>query len=387
MTGSLDINLEVLSSGYDRQSCWVHPRPAFMPGQPARAIVTMQKLRLTGDDVFQGTYDLYSEDGGGHWTAARLQSGLGRHRVSDDLEEGPSDLTPGWHVASGTLLVIGHTVWYRNDTLLPVPRPRNTAYSVWEPKSGSWKTWKKLEFPKGERFSMEGAGSTQRWDLPNGDILLPTYFALKGTENGTHYMEHASTVLRCSFDGETLRYLDHGSELTVPTGRGFVEPSITRVAGRYFLTLRNDLAGYVTVSADGLHYDPPTPWRFDDGSELGNYNTQQHWVTHHDDLYLVYTRRGANNDHIMRHRAPLFIARVDTQRLCVIRATERILVPERGARLCNFGVTKVSDDETWITVAEWMQTTLPNPFDSTVCEKYGSDNSVFLVRLRFQNGE
>jgi hypothetical protein len=109
---------------------------------------------------------------------------------------------------------------------------------------------------------------------------------------------------------------------------------------------------------------------------LGNYNTQQHWVAHSAGLYLVYTRRGANNDHVFRHRAPLFVARVDPERLCVLRATERAVVPERGARLGNFGVTTVNRDETWITVSEWMQ--------PRGCEKYGSDNSVYAARLRWR---
>lgn len=70
---------------------------------------------------------------------------------------------------------------------------------------------------------------------------------------------------------------------------------------------------------------------------------------------------------------PLFIAQVDPDRLCVMRQTERILVPQRGARLGNFGVTAVSDQETWVTVAEWMH--------PAGCETYGSDNSVYLARL------
>ncbi len=47
----------------------------------------------------------------------------------------------------------------------------------------------------------------------------------------------------------------------------------------------------------------------------------------------------------------------------------------------SVGITNVTPDETWITVTEWMQTTGPNPYDSTVCEKYGSDNSVFVARI------
>ena len=55
-------------------------------------------------------------------------------------------------------------------------------------------------------------------------------------------------------------------------------------------------------------------WTWDDGTDLGTYNTQPHWVTRNA-LYLVYTRKSANNDHIFRHRAPLFIAQIDAARL------------------------------------------------------------------------
>jgi len=124
-----------------------------------------------------------------------------------------------------------------------------------------------------------------------------------------------------------------------------------------------------------MNFSPVQSWKFDDGSDLGNYNTQQHWVTHSEGLFLVYTRRGANNDHVFRHRAPLFIAQVDPVKLQVIRSTEKVLVPERGARLGNFGVTDISPDETWVTVAEWMQ--------PKGCEKYGSDGSIFVARIRW----
>ena len=77
----------------------------------------------------------------------------------------------------------------------------------------------------------------------------------------------------------------------------------------------------------------PTPALGDDGAELGSYNTMEHWIAHEKGLFLVYTRRGANNDHIIRNRAPLFMAQVDPERLVVLRATEQALVPERGASL------------------------------------------------------
>ena len=58
------------------------------------------------------------------------------------------------------------------------------------------------------------------------------------------------------------------------------------------------------------------------------------------------------------------------------------LTPACGARLGNFGMTKTSDNESWFTVAEWMQTTAPPPHDPTICEKYGSDNSVYAAKIR-----
>jgi hypothetical protein len=75
---------------------------------------------------------------------------------------------------------------------------------------------------------------------------------------------------------------------------------------------------------------------------------------------------------------------VDPQKLRVIRSTERVLVPERGARLGNFAVTDVSEHETWVTVAEWMQTWGPKiviPPDN----KYGADNSVYAARILWDN--
>jgi hypothetical protein len=148
---------------------------------------------------------------------------------------------------------------------------------------------------------------------------------------------------------------------------------LVRYGGRYYLTLRNDRAAYVTVSGDGLKWVAIREWTFDDGRPLGSYNTHQHWLAHGEGLFLVYTRRGANNDHIPRHRAPLFVARVDTDRLTVIRSSERVLIPERGAELGNFGVAAVSPTESWVTVSEGVW--------SDAARKKGADGSTFVARV------
>ncbi|MDA1280744.1 MAG: hypothetical protein O3B95_12040 [Chloroflexi bacterium] len=141
------------------------------------------------------------------------------------------------------------------------------------------------------------------------------------------------------------------------------------------LTLRNDNRGYVTSSDDGLHFDAIKPWMFDDGGELGSYNTQQHWVTHSDGLFLSYTRRGANNDHIVRNRAPLFVARVAVERLTVLRETEKVLIPERGVMLGNFGVAVINQQESWVTDSEFIT--------NGKSHQRGADGSTFIARLKW----
>lgn len=327
-----------------------------------------------------------SDDKGQTWTGPTPHDEtLGRRVIQDNIEEGVCDLCPMWHAKTRKLLATGQNVVYSTDKMPAFGFPQSTAYTVYNPDDQTWTSWAKLKMPEAMKF---GAGCAQRFDLPNGNILLPTYGIASGSkpkihESGWHENQYTATVVKCAFDGQNLTYLEHGTELTIPTGRGFAEPSLTYVDNKFFLTLRNDDAGYVTSSEDGLCFSEPRKWTFDDGKDLGNYNTQQHWITHDDDLYLIYTRRGANNDHVFRNRAPLFIANVDKRRLCVIRATEQILVPERGAGLGNFGVTKISDDESWVVASEWMQTNGLNFSDSTVCEKYGSDNSIFIAKVHF----
>ncbi|HSJ00832.1 MAG TPA: hypothetical protein VK956_00210, partial [Verrucomicrobium sp.] len=358
-----------------KKTCWVHARAGAIPGGTPKVVLTLQKLLLTGSDIFYDLHDMRTDDLGKSWQGPTPHPDtLGRREEPGGVTVAACDFWPQWHAGSQRLLGIGHTARYQGSKIMEARR-QETCYAVYDEPTRTWSRWQTLEMPPEAKFGSSGAGCVQRLDLPNGDILLPVYF------KNPEARQTSVTVLRCQFDGVKLRYVEHGTELTVPVDRGLGEPSLTLFQGLYYLTLRNDRAGYVTTSTDGLHYDPPRKWTWDDGSDLGNYNTQQHWVTHPRGLFLVYTRRGANNDHVFRHRAPLFIGQVDPEKLCVIRETERILVPNRGARLGNFGVTQVNENETWVTVTEWMQTTGPNPYDYTVPMKYGSDNAVFAARI------
>jgi hypothetical protein len=121
-------------------------------------------------------------------------STLGRHRLDATREEAICDFTPKWHAATGRLLGTGHTVFYQDDVLMAV-RPRHTIWSVFEPSTQTWTPWAKLTMPEVAKFACAGAGSTQRVDLENGDILLPIYS--KEIEGKAYF----STVVRCRVDG------------------------------------------------------------------------------------------------------------------------------------------------------------------------------------------
>lgn len=380
-----DIDLTVARKGFDEKMCWVHARAGAIPAKDdasdPQVVMTLQKLQLSGSDIFYALNEMRSSDGGETWSDPKEHDSFARVPFTwedqDKLEITVCDFWPRWHAKTGKLLGTGHTVVYENNRVRHV-RPRGTAYAVYDQDKGSWSKWNTIVLPDEPKFVNAGAGCVQRFDLENGELLIPFYF--KAIED----KQYSTTVMRASFDGETIRYLDHGSELTVPVKRGLYEPSITRFKGRFYLTMRNDDHGYISVSDDAKTFSEPKKWTFDDGTELGNYNTQQHWVTHSDALFLVYTRRGAKNDHVFRHRGPLFIARVDPDKLHIIRDSEQILVPEYGARLGNFGVTEVSKDETWVTVTEWMQLPGPKYNDPETLRKRGADNRVWVAKVKWK---
>lgn len=399
------IDLRTASRGYDRVTCWTQARagaiPAATPDENPTVVLTMQKLRLNGSDDYEAIHSLYSTDLGATWSEPALQESFQRQVLCED-ENGPvervvCDFSPQWHAASGKLLGTGHTAQYSGGKVSS-KHARVTPYATYDPQKQCWNAWRELKMPDSPQFFRSGAGCTQRVDLDNGEVLVPIYFG-----GGDPYLL-SSTVVRCGFDGETLEYREHGDTLSVKVPRGLGEPSLVHFEGRFFLTLRNDQAGYYATSDDGLHFNEPQRWRFDNGEELGNYNTQQHWVTHERALYLAYTRRGLNNDHVFRHRAPIVMAQVDTKKMHVLRDTERVIIPNRGARLGNFGVTHVSDHENWIVETEWMQNTGPSaeamltklrqthsekeiaaltetPYLCGACEQFGSENKVWTARL------
>jgi hypothetical protein len=325
-------------------------RAALIPGNPVRVIMATQAMNKTGTHGYGDLYQLESSDGGLTWTQPSVIESLRRTKTTDGYDLVIGDVCPQWHAASKTVLATGKTFGFRGGTVEDRSRER-VSYATYSPTDHQWSGLKILGLPEadheGKGMLEANAGCHQRLDLANGEILLPVRY-----RKDPKTRQYTTIVARCTFDGKTLTYGEHGSELTLPTDRGLYEPSLTAFGERYFLTMRADRGAFIARSEDGLNYETPIQWMFDDGKPLGVDNTQQHWATHSDGLYLVYTRKGAQNDHVFRHRAPLFIARVDPQRLCILRATEQVLVPESGLDLGNFGVMDVSPSETWVITSE-----------------------------------
>ena len=368
-TVSYQIQLDTLWSDNNDSMCWFQPRAGVIPGRRPKIVMTVQRFIIGHSDVYEPLVYATSIDNGRSWSAPDdKEDAFYYQKAAGGVYVGQCDFTPKWHKYAKVLLGTGHTVHYKNRHLVR-GLGRETVYSVFDAAAGAWSKARTLKMPDDPVFYNSGAGAAQRVDLPDGDVLLPLYCKEKGTE------QYHSTVVRCGFDGKNLTYKEHGNLLTVPIARGLYEPSLTCYNGTYYLTMRNDSSGYYAVSTDGLHFGRPKIWHFDTGKEVGSYNTQQHWVTHSDGLFLVYTRRAKNNTNVVRSRAPLFIAQVDTAKMVLLKQTEQIVIPNRGAPLGNFGVTEVGQDETWVTVAEGMRKTRLEQM------KFGANGNVFAGRI------
>ena len=348
---------------------WWQARTAYVPGNKPMWITTMSETGKTTSHDFHDIYQSVSRDHGKTWSAAKRIPSLQRQQEQDGYQVAPGDLWPSWHAATDTLLATGKTFNFRDGTKEDYLREK-VSYAVMK-RGKSWGPLRFLDLPQrdhaGYPIIAANAGCTQRSDLTDGDVLLPIRYA-RDPKN----RNYTSTIAQCSFDGKQLNYKRHGTELNIPQGRGLYEPSLTVFDGNYFLTLRADHSAFVTRSKDGLNFDAIKEWKFDDGTPLGSYNTQQHWVTIGGGLFLVYTRRGADNDHIMRHRAPLFIGQVNPKTLQVVRDTERILIQENHATLGNSGICRISDTESWITCGEGLL---------RLGKRKGQNNSVICVRI------
>ena len=354
------IGSSIIWSGRTQGETWFHPRACKVPAtQKPTVLMTCQSI--SGSDVFGQVFWSRSNDNGVSWTIPQKISSLGRRLLPDGIEEGVCDVVPEYHQHSNSVLAIGHNVYYKNNVLTRPYENRFPVYIVGD-EEGNWSDRKKLDWDHPETSGIYTCGCAQRLTLDNGNIILPLSFGPKERKD-----RKVCTVL-CAYDGANLFVLKSGNELELALDRGLLEPMLARYTDRFYMTIRaEDGHGYFTTSNDGLNWEKQRPWCWDDGEALTMSTTQQHWITHSDGLFLVYTRKSDFNVNVMRWRAPLYIAQVDTKNLCLIRNSEKVVLPLIGdgvndpdhvARMGNFHTVNVSRNESWVTVGETL------PFDN-----------------------
>ena len=339
---------------------WFHPRACMIPSEKdGESKVFMCLQPIGGSDYFGPVHWSESTDIGKTWSDPVAIPPLGRIPVPDHpgLEAGVCDVVPQYHPKTKTVLALGHVVFYRGPRFSKKDQlPRYPVYAVRKP-DGSWSERRILNWddPRGCFIYSNNCG--QRVVLPSGDIMMSFTF-------GPSSQSRMVAGVKCSFDGETLRVKEVGEPLKLNRGRGLLEPSVTQFKNRFFMTIRaEDGHGYVSVSDDGLKYSPKKAWSRDDGKPVTMSTTQQHWLVHSGGLFLVYTRKDPTNEKTIRWRAPLWIARVDPEKLHLIGATERVVLPlvgdgvndpDKVALMGNFHTVNVNPGESWVTVGEWM---------------------------------
>lgn len=352
------IKSSIIWPGRTNGITWFHPRVCMVPtAEKTVGLMTCQSI--TGSDVFGQVYWSRSADNGESWTPPQPIVSLGRQKLQNNIEEGTCDVVPDYHQKTNTVLAIGHNVYYKNNILTQPHENRYPVYTVGD-GSGSWSNRKKLDWDHPETSGIYTCGCAQRITFKNGDILLPLSFGPKERK-----ARKVCTVM-CSFDGKDINIIESGNKLELNIERGLLEPTLAQFKKRFFMTIRaEDGHGYLSVSNDGLLWEEKRPWCWEDGKPLTMSTTQQRWITHSHGLFLVYTRKSDHNINVMRWRSPLYIAQVDTNRLCLIRESEKVVFPLIGdgindpdhvARMGNFHTVNASKSESWITVGE----TLPH---------------------------
>lgn len=342
-----------------KSETWFHPRACLIPGPDQTRRIFMTRQWIRGSDYFGPVQCLESDDLGDSWTQPADIKPLGRVPVNGHpgLMAGVCDVVPQYHGPTQTILALGHVVFYRGPRFAKGDQlARYPVYAV-RKKDGTWGPRRILRWndPQGAFIYSNNCG--QRVVMNNGDIMMAFTF-------GPESKNRMVAGVRCSFDGHRLKVEDVGPALKLNVGRGLLEPSVTRFGDQFFMTIRaEDGHGYVSTSDDGLDFKTMTAWGWDDGEKIQMSTTQQHWLNHSDGLFLVYTRRDDSNSNVIRWRAPLFVAQVDTERRCLIRDSERIVLPLVGDGVAapddvglmgNFNITNVNEQESWVTVGEWL---------------------------------
>ena len=245
--------------------------------------MTMQGI--DGSDTFGPVHSWSSVDQGRTWSQPEPIHAFNRREVPNHpaLMAGVCDVvprgiilppTPCWPSVRSSF--IEAHAFATKDQLARYP-----IYAV-RSRDGSWSKRQVFHWddPRGSFIYSNNCG--QRVVLENGDILLA--FSFGGTS-----VHRSVATLRCRFNGETLSIAQVGTPLELKAGRGLLEPSLTRFGDRFYLTLRAEDGG-VTWRSVRTGFTG-TGRRHGNGRMANHWifsSTQQHWLTHGEELFLVY---------------------------------------------------------------------------------------------------
>ena len=335
-----------------------HPSPCALPD--GRWLLSFQ--RILNADCYGAPELTTTTDEGGHWSAPVPIAPLGTTSLVNGLQLGVADVRPMLSPDGGKVLFIGCNATYVNnqasvyqsDVAVAADYERGAYYTVYDLATNIFGKKKVLRNPRLEPQREWRVACAQGCVTPDGDWLLPAYFEhsekfeyMKGYFSSRYAVE----TVKVRLEGDTLVPVAWSNQLTYETMRGFIEPSLIRRPGGYFLTIRaEDGRAYATRSADGLSWPQPQAWHFDDGMPLHTDSTQQHWLAAGGRLFLVYTRHSPESARAMRYRSILFLAEVDEAAAgpTLLKETEMMLYPPRredglDGVLGNFHVCSLPD--------------------------------------------
>ena len=371
--GKLSIKTVDVLAGFDGKTCKINPKMAY--DGKSTYLLNYTMLDLSGSDVFSDSYTVFSGS-------------------PTEVNEPTKVFSPFYD--EKYKYVYYESVIYYNKFMSRFVSfgvlqrfPRKDVESVKDDLGSFYKNvmrfydtenkcydggYYEIPFP----FELSNAcPHAQVIENEKGEMLLSFYYSEKGEK------KHKVITILYKFEDNELKIVKVGTPVFLDGDkytRGMLEPSVIKYGNKFYMTIRTDREALWSVSDNRFDFSVPTPHVFDDGTLIESYNTMTRWVKLRDELYLVYTRKNGKNDHVFRNRAPLYITRFDTRRGCLIRSEEQIVAPERGARLGNFSVCDLGDKNI-VTVAEWMQTNPPDPSDYTVCQKYGSNNRIWISEI------
>ena len=336
--------------------------PAAVRLDDGRLLMTLQTVGGT-DYYGEPQWAVCSGEDWREWSAPAPIDAF-RMRPTPPFMENVADVRP-FRMPDGTVIAFGCTTSYtasgRNsawDRSCGEPPPSKAVYAVRSPAAGAWSARHVLPLPGVERGYRTACTQIAVPDAEH--LLVPIYFDNGETCDFHGFPSPRFSVMTARYrrEGEELVFEAGSAPLTLPVLRGFCEPSVVRLAsGGYALTIRaEDGRMYVAASSDGIGWNAPRPWRWDDGGEIVTDTTQQHWVRLGDRVLLAYTRDDGANREIMRFRAPLYIAEAVPEKAELIRGSEQIVFPRRRrdgveAMYGNFHCTPLDEKSALVTDA------------------------------------